>query len=737
MSSILSQLNFSGRRRLPAIRQTEAAECGLACLAMVAGYHGHEIDLNTLRRRYPVSLKGASLKAIMTTADHLDLATRALRVELEALDRLALPAILHWDLNHFVVLKSVRGKMIEIHDPARGERRMTLAEASPHFTGVALELTPTTAFEQREEVSRMKLTDLWSRSAGIGRAILQTLILSALLQIVALGMPFYMQVVVDEVLTKFDTDLLLVLALGFGMLVLIDTVTKLLRDYVILYVGNQLSFQMVSNLFRHLMVLPLPWFEKRHIGDIVSRFSSTQPIRDLFTEGIVSALIDGVMAIATLVLIFVYSVTLGFVVVGAATLYLILRVALYRPLRNRNEDQIVAQAKEQSIFMESVRGIQSVKLFGRETERQSVWQNKFADNINAKVRLGKLQIGFDAANTLLFGLENVLVIYLGAQAVIAGELTIGMLFAFMAYKRNFIDKASALVERFIEFRILDLHLERIADIGHAEPEGGRDMPETPLKDASGEDTGFKGRIALNDVSFRYAEGEPWVLRHVSLHIEPGEMVVFAGPSGQGKTTLLKVMLGLFTTEEGELLIDDQPLDRFGRRRYRSKLGAVMQEDALLSGSIADNISFFDPEQDMAQIQFCAQQAFIHADIAAMPMGYDSLIGDMGTVLSGGQKQRVLLARALYRSPQILFLDEGTANLDPATERAVLGVLGDMTVTRICVAHRAAMIDCADRIYLVQGGQVREVARDEAMGASGLPPETSPVFIPPPTDGTQD
>ncbi len=187
MSSILSQLNFSGRPRLPVIRQTEAAECGLACLAMIAGFHGHEIDLNTLRRRYPVSLKGASLKAIMTTADHLDLATRALRVDLEALGQLSLPAVLHWDLNHFVVLKSVRGKTIEIHDPARGERRMTLAEASPHFTGVALELTPTKAFERREEVSRMKLTDLWSRSAGIGRAILQTLILSALLQIVALA----------------------------------------------------------------------------------------------------------------------------------------------------------------------------------------------------------------------------------------------------------------------------------------------------------------------------------------------------------------------------------------------------------------------------------------------------------------------------------------------------------------------------------------------------------------------
>jgi len=652
--SPLAALNFSGRKRLPMLRQTEAAECGLACLAMIAGYYGHEIDLNSLRRRFPVSLKGANLKSLIKTADHLDLGARALRVEIEGLSRLKMPAILHWDMNHFVVLKSVRGDKAVIHDPARGERQMTLKELSPHFTGVALELTPTGAFERKDERERMKLTDLWSRATGLKRAIGQTLGLSALLQVVALATPFYMQLVVDEVLTKFDTDLLVVLALGFGLLVLINAATTALRQYVILYAGNQLSFQMVANLFRHLMILPLPWFEKRHIGDVVSRFSSTQPIRDLFTEGLVAAIVDGVMAIATLVLIFVYSTTLGFVVLGAVGLYLALRLALYKPLRRRSEDEIVARAKEQSTFMESVRAVQSVKLFGRESERQAVWQNKYADAINAKVRVGKLNISFETANALLFGLENVIVVYLGARLVIAGELTIGMLFAFMAYKRNFIDKASALVERAIEFRILDLHLERLADIGLAEPEEG--LGASAPRSLVGEAPPLAGRIALENVSFRYGEGEPWVVNGVNLEINPGEMVVFVGPSGQGKTTLLKIMLALFTPETGELRVDGQPIEQYGRAAYRAQVGAVMQEDALLSGSIADNISFFDPEPEMARIQHCAELASIHEEVAAMPMGYDSLIGDMGTVLSGGQKQRVLLARALYREPRVLFLD---------------------------------------------------------------------------------
>lgn len=705
--SPLSYLNFSGRPALPLIRQTEAAECGLACLAMVAGYHGHDIDLNSLRRRYPLSLKGATLKSLIATAGHLDLAPRPLRAELAALPKLRLPAVLHWDMNHFVVLKQATPREIVIHDPARGEQRLSTEEASRHFTGVALELQPTASFERKDDRARMRLTDLWSRASGLGRAIAQTLILSVVLQMIVLAMPFYMQIVVDEVLTKFDTDLLVVIALGFGLLALINAAASALRQYVILYASNQLGFQMVANLFRHLLRLPLPWFEKRHMGDVLSRFSSTQPIRDLFTEGLVAAAIDGVMAIATLVFLFVYSAKLGLVVLVALGLYIALRIGFYRPFRRRSEDRIIAMAKEQSMFMESVRGIQSVKLFARESEREAVWQNRYADSINAGVRLGKLTISFDVANKLLFGLENVVVVYLGAKLVLDQSLSIGMLFAFMAYKQQFIEKAAALVGRAIEFRLLDLHLERLADIGFAAQEP--DIVSAPTRTlANGAGAEFRGAIAAEGLSFRYAEGEAWVLKDASFTIAPGEFAVFIGPSGGGKTTLMKLLLGLFEPEEGRILIDGLPLAQFGRGRYRATLGAVMQEDALLSGSIADNISFFDPEPDHDRIERCARDAAVHDEIAMMPMGYDSLIGDMGTVLSGGQKQRVLLARALYRHPGILFLDEGTANLDPMSEARILDHISALPITRISVAHREAMIGRADRLFLVAGGSIQEI-----------------------------
>jgi len=698
---------FSGKKRLPVIRQTESAECGLACLAMVASYFGYQTNLNSLRLMHPVSLKGATLKGLICIAGRLGLNSRPLRVEMISMVKLGTPCILHWNMNHFVVLKSIKRNIFVIHDPASGERRCTYSEMSSNFTGIVLELAPVADFEQRKDQPAMKLRDMWGKPVGLVATLAQTLALSLILQLIVLAAPFYMQLVVDEVLSKFDTDLLVVLALGFGFLVLLQAGVTALRAYVILYISTMLGFQMVSNLFGHLMKLPLHWYEKRHVGDILSRFSSTRPIRDLFTEGLVAACIDGLMAASTLLLIFIYSNRLGAIVIAVLLSYLLIRLALYRPFRQRSEDQIVAISKEQSTFIESVRGIQSIKIFGHETERQSVWQNKYVDVINSNIRIGKLRIGFDAANSLLFGFENILIIYCGAMLVTEGSLTLGMLIALIAYKRQFVDKATLLVERLIEFRLLGLHLERVADIGLAHPERGIEYPARGIAAEIDSDPN-NGKIEFENVSFRYAEEEPWILRQISLVIEKGKLISFTGPSGSGKTSLMKLLLGLFSPVAGEILYSGSRLQKFGLARYRSRIGTVMQDDTLLAGSIADNISFFDTAPVPGKVQHCAQQASIHTDIAAMPMGYNSLVGDMGCALSAGQKQRVLLARALYRDPEILILDEGTANLDSTTEANVIHMLKQLKMTRICVAHREAMILASDRVFDLHAGAIREL-----------------------------
>ena len=414
-------IDLRGQGRLPVLLQSEATECGLACLAMIAGYHGHEVDLNTLRRRHPISLKGTTLRGLMQVASQLKLIGRPLRFELEQLRELSLPAIVHWDMDHFVVLKEVTSREIVVHDPATGRMHYPLAEASKHLTGVALELAPSTDFMAKDETARLPLSVFWGRMDGALPALAQVFALSVFLEIFVIAAPFYLQIAIDEVIVKGDADLLTVLALGFGLLAALSVVTTALRSFILLILQNTLSLQMTADLFRHLLRLPLVFFEKRHVGDILSRFGSTEPIRNLLAEGLLAAVIDGMMASAALVMIFVFSPQLALVVALALLAYALLRVASYQMFRRRSEALIRARARESSTFIETVRAIQSVKLFNREAEREGQWLNRYADVVNSNIRVGRINIAFKTMNDAVFGVENILTVYLGANARACGR----------------------------------------------------------------------------------------------------------------------------------------------------------------------------------------------------------------------------------------------------------------------------------------------------------------------------
>ncbi|GAB4195377.1 MAG: peptidase domain-containing ABC transporter [Wenzhouxiangellaceae bacterium] len=687
------------------VRQNEAAECGLACLAMVASAHGLQIDLASLRQRFPLAHTGATLRDVMSIADDMDFSSRALRLEPDGLADLKLPAILHWDLNHFVVLTRIRrtrrGPVAEILDPAHGEKRLSLDELSRHFTGIALELSPTQAFQPREARQRLRLSALWGRLVGLGPALGQLLVLSVLLQTLVLAAPFYLQLVVDEAVVRMDGELLLLLAIAFGALYLFRAVTEGLRSYLILNLGQQMSFQMAGNVVRHLLRLPTRFFELRHVGDLISRIGSIKPIQNLLTESVIAALIDSLMALTTAVLMLIYAWPLALVVLILTTLVVLFSVLVFPALRARQERVITSGASEQSHIMESLRAARAIKLFGGETQREGAWRNLYADVVNANIQYGRLEISITLVKNLLFGVQLVLVVYLGARAVMSNDMTLGMLFAFLAYRQNFADRAEALVTKGLEFRMLGLHLERLADIVYT-------PQEAALSRQSGQHSEAKGAISLHQVTFRYSSNTPQVLNGVDLQVEAGEWVAIQGVSGGGKSTLLKLMLGLLQPSAGEIRIDDQPLSQYGVRHWRQQLGVVMQDDQLLSGSIADNIAFFDPETDHERVRQCAEAARIAADIQRMPMQYQSLIGEMGAALSGGQRQRLLLARALYRRPRALFLDEGTANLDMASEREIADVIAAMDITRIIVAHRPELIRRADRVYEMRDGRLHPV-----------------------------
>jgi ATP-binding cassette subfamily B protein RaxB len=690
---ISSLLHLHGRSRMPALLQNEASECGLACLAMIASFHGHRIDLNTLRRRYPVSLNGVTLRGLIHVANQMHLASRSLRFEMDDIGLLNVPAIVHWDLNHFVVLKAVTPRGIVVHDPATGVKNYTLAEARKHLTGIALELSPADGFAAKNERAKLPIRAFWGHLRGMGPPLVRILVLSIVLEAFTIAAPLYQRLMVDGVIASGDNDLMFGLGLGFGLLAIITVATNALRAHIGLVVQNAVHFHMGARLFHHLIRLPLSFFEKRHIGDVLSRFQSIEPIRTVLAEGLILSTIDGLMALATLAAIALLSPLLAAVVFVAFLIYFVLRLIAYQWFRAFNEEVIRTDALENSNFIETARAIQSIKLFNRESDREGLWLNLHADTVNATMRRSRARITFEVMNHTVFGLENIVSIYIAVLLVLSGHMTIGAIFAFLSYKVSFTGKAAMLVDKALEFRLLDLHLERIADIALTPTEAGQNNPAPSVMP-------IRGKIELRNVSFRYAETERFILQDINLTIEPGSFVTITGPSGGGKTTLMKIMLGLLEPTSGEVLIDGVPLAAIGVRAYRDQIGAVMQDDQLLSGTVTDNICFFAPQLDMDRIVASAQMARVHEEIMSMPMGYNSLIGDMGSSLSGGQKQRVLLARALYKQPKILFMDEGTAHLDVGRENEVNQQLRTLQITRISVAHRPDMMTGTDKVLRI-------------------------------------
>jgi ATP-binding cassette subfamily B protein RaxB len=600
---------------------------------------------------------------------------------------------LHWDLNHYVVLKSVKGDKVKIVDPGIGLRSMSLSKVSDHFTGIALELSPTAEFSPQEARLTPHLSLLWTRLVGLKRAIFQTLTLSVILQIIVIAAPFYLQLVVDGALAQKDYGLLKALALGFGGLMVLRAIAEAVRSWAILIYGNQMSLQMVGNVFRHLIRLPTSYFEKRHVGDIISRMGSTVPIQEALTQTIVSVLIDGVMAMLMLVILYMYSPLLGSIVLISVALLTLSTLLIYPHLRRTQEETIYAKAIETTHVIESIRASTTVKLFGREAQREAAWRNLYTDFINANVEYGKFTIWQKFAETLLTGLQVVIVVWAAAKMMMGdGRFTLGMLVAFLAYRQYFTDSVTQLLQKGIEFRLLSLHLDRLSDIIFSEEEDIEEVGETIPE--------LTGAIELENISFRYSDTDRWIVKDYSLTLAPGSMTTLTGLSGGGKTTLLKLILGLYQPTSGKILVDGQSLQDLGIRNWRSQIGVVMQDDKLLSGTIADNISFFDPEMDMKKVVEAAKKAQIHDEIAAIPMNYTSMVGDMGSILSGGQKQRVLLARALYHDPKVLFLDEGTANLDAKTEKTIVEIIAQMPITRVIVAHRPAFIKASDRVLTI-------------------------------------
>ncbi len=687
MSTILQFKKRSAT--LPVILQNEMAECGHACVAMIGNYWGHALDLHTIRKINKPSNRGVTLQDINKLCDHLGFTTRALRVPLKELSLIKTPAILHWNMNHFVVLKRVTKHHIIIHDPAFGLRRCSLEEASKSFTGIALEVEKSSDFSAIKDTQKLTLIDLVKMTKGIGKFVILLLLLSLSIEILSLVNPFFMQYVTDKIIGASNLNNLYVIAIAFSFLIGVQTFAEYIRGNMAIYLSNHLTEQFSSNIVKHILRLPLDFFEKRQKGDIQSKFLSVDQIQKKISTDFISTALDGLMIVINVIVMMIYSVSLTALVMSSLFLFLTMRGVSYHFLKRETESSTHQHAHAASIFLETLQGILPIKSFLKENVRFNTWRNGYIKSLNADIKIARMNVVYSSVNQLLFNLEHILVVTVGAGLVFSGRFSAGMLIAFLSYRLLLVNKTTSFIHSLFDYKLISVQLNRLSDILFQDPE--------IIKAGCGNVEQVKGSLELKNVSFKYNQNDNDVLSHMNLRINAGEKIAIIGSSGCGKSTLLKVMMGLLSQTSGAIYLDDILINEFGLKNYREITASVMQDDCLLSGSIMDNISFFDDNLDLDRAYHVAKIACIHDSIIKLPMRYETLTGDMGSTLSGGQKQRLLLARALYKQPKILFLDEATSHLDVDCEQRINKALKSMSMTQIVIAHRIETIQMADRI----------------------------------------
>lgn len=695
------------------IYQSEISECGLACLAMIANYHGKKMDIRTLRGLISIPVTGASVKHLLVASSSIELQGRPLKLNPEELETIALPVILHWDLDHFVVLKKVNRTSVVIHDPAAGIRKYFKQELGIHFTGIAIELYPLCSFKKNKLAPPYSLSQLFQATPDFYRSVIQVFLLSLLIQLLALLSPLYLQLVIDQGLAKADMDLIFLVAILFFLVVVARSLVNYLRGVLLLRFSNQLGFQLVGSTFGHLLALPLAFFEKREMGDIVSRFSSLESIKQILAQEMVSALVDGIFSLLTLTLLFIYSPVLASIAAGFVAFFSLLRLVSIPAEKSRRQELLVCEAKQKTRFMENIRSIAVTKIYSIEQQRLAEWQGLYANYINTAYHLGHFHLGLTSLQSFLFGVDHIVTIYMGSAMVYSGNLTVGQLMSFIFLKQHFANSILAMLPRLAEIRLVRLELERVSEITLHEKE--EHMAGVSLLQRN-----LKGILEVQKLGFGYSDLEVPVFENVSFSITAGSCLVITGNSGCGKSTLLKLILGLEAPKTGRVLIDGFALKEFGLASYRTQTAAILHSDVLLSGTLAYNIHLEVDSCNEQRLKKACYRAGIYEEICGLAMGFNTRIGEMGISLSAGQVQRVLLARALYRLPGLLIMDEALSHVGDELARELMANIKQMGITLIMVTHNKALIELAThRVHLEENFSAGITTSIEAPELSGF------------------
>ncbi|NIF22500.1 peptidase domain-containing ABC transporter [Candidatus Pantoea multigeneris] len=692
-------LHFNWRKRTPVILQSEAAECGVTSLLMVMNYYGANLDLLKIKSQNNLPSRGMNLYDLNKLAEKYHFDTEPVSIDIDELHELILPCVLHWDLTHFVVLTKIRKRYFTLHDPALGEIKVNKKELSQHFTGVALQISPAKGFEKNVEPKNLiSLKALFSGVQGLKSACFKIFILSLAIEFFTLLLPMGNQLMMDHVLPAKDYGFLTLICIAMLLLTITQTFISVMREWMAIIFGTKLQLLWRKSMFRHLINLPVSFFERRKLGDVVSRFNSLDALRETFTTNIIQIVLDTIILIGASVIMMLYSPVLYFLVVFFLLIYISIRIVTYSHYRRISAEQIHKSALQSSHFMETLYCIASIKGMNMQSARLSCWHNLNVNELNVDLKSARFNIVYSTVSGLISALDSIIVLWVGIQLVIQNELSLGMLMAFNIYRSEFSMRSGNIIDSMVAIKMATLHQERVSDILLSE---GEDLGTLQLLLPVSTDS---LSLSCNNLAFSYDDFSQPIFKNLSFDVPAGSSLAITGGSGVGKTTLLKIMAGLLQPSSGEVQVNGKSIRKHGLGNYRSQIACVLQDDRLLSGTVNENISSFVTDPDRERIVFCAKQSSIHEEIMALPMGYDTLLSELGGTISGGQKQRILIARALYKQPVILFMDESTSHLDAANERKINQAISALNITRVIVAHRQTTIDSADVVLHLSDAQ---------------------------------
>ncbi|MDR3673429.1 MAG: peptidase domain-containing ABC transporter [Holophaga sp.] len=697
------------RKRVEFIAQMEATECGAAGLAMILAFHGHHAPLPEVRQACGISRDGASALAIITAARSYGLEAHGVRLELEQLPGLPLPAILHWDFDHFVVLERMGRAGATLVDPAHGRRRVDLPELGRRFTGAALVFGPTAALARRPRVrpSLAKYRAVFRRNLpGLAQILLATLALEG----VGLAFPVANQLLLDRVVVPRQEPWLWGLAMGLGLAVAATGALGLVRGWVALNLQLELNFALMGRFLDHLLRLPLGFFLQRDPGDLVQRAQSNAELQDLLSARAVAALLDGFLLLGFAALMIAYNPMLAGWVIAISLMEVVMLAVFWDRNRQVLASGLAAQGREGAAMLEALSGLEATKACGAEGRMVQRWAHRMTERVNHGLERQRLARVSGVFLGLFQGATGLLVFAVGGQEVLANRMTLGTFVAFLTLQGLFTAPMGSLMGAVLQLQSLGTHLRRLDDV-----------LETPVEPTGTLDPGrLKGAIELQDVTYRYAPGGNPVLDGISVRIAPGEKVALVGPTGAGKSTLARLFLGLHLPDQGTVRFDGRDLRKLDLAAVRNQVGVVMQENFLFDDTVRANLALHDDGLPQERLQWAARMACVEDVIGNLPQGFSSRVGENGALLSGGQRQRLCLARALAHGPAILLLDEATSSLDPETEARVHANLARLGCTRIIIAHRMATVRDADRILVLQDGKIVQAGTfRELQGPPGL------------------